>query len=185
MGKVSAKESPKKTAKKNKAGNWAIKITLFTFIISGAFSLLSESVINSASLAISIIIVFFIMLIGIVADIIGMAIVAADEKTFIAMAAKKIKGATRALKILRQAEKVTNICNDVIGDICSIVSGASGAVIAVGLIKGDSMLAGILISSIISALTVGGKAIGKNIALKYSEEILHITGRVMDVFARS
>ena len=60
--------------------------------------------------------------IGIITDIIGTAVTSADERPFIAMASKKINGAKQALRLIRKAERVSSILNDVAGDIVGVVA---------------------------------------------------------------
>ena len=70
---------------------------------------------------------------GILFDIIGVAVTAADPRPFHSMAAHKEPGAKEALMLLRNAGRVSSVCNDVVGDICGIVSGTTTAVIVVRL----------------------------------------------------
>lgn len=46
----------------------------------------------------------------------------------------------------------------------------------------NALLASILVASFISALTVGGKAYFKTIAMKKSDKIVLVAGKVMQVF---
>ena len=106
-----------------------------------------------------------------------------DEKPFHSMAARKVPGAHEAIKLLRNAERVSSICNDVVGDICGVVSGSASATIAaliltnaeVGWPRGISLL----MSALVAGLTVGGKAIGKTIAVKSCTSIVHTVGRLI------
>ena len=96
---------------------------------------------------------------GILFDIIGVAVTAADPRPFHSMAAHKEKGAKEALKLLRNADRVSSVCNDVVGDICGIVSGATGAVIVARLQKGldlESVLSSVGVTALISGATIGG-----------------------------
>src|SRR5699024_11313379 len=72
-----------------------------------------------------LIIVFFIVLIGIVFDMLGIASTAAKEAPLHAMAAEKVKGAKEAVNIYKNADKFASFCNDVIGDISGIISGSA------------------------------------------------------------
>lgn len=103
------------------------------------------------------------------------------------MASKKIRGARQAIRLVQSADTVSNICNDVIGDICSTISGAMGAAIAARLILGAShtneLLSGIIVSSLIAAMTVGGKAIGKKIAVSRSHQVVFALGKVFAFFS--
>ena len=129
-------------------------------------------------------IIFFICL-GILFDIIGVAVTSADEKPFHSMAAHKERGAKEALRLLNNADRVSSICNDVVGDICGIISGATGALIVAHITSGVSaglkVAVSLLITGLVSALTIGGKAAGKGIAVMCSSKVLAICGRVLSV----
>ena len=123
------------------------------------------------------------LVIGIIFDVIGMAVATADEKPFHSMAARKVPGAHEAIRLLRNAERVSSICNDVVGDICGVVSGSASATIAaliltnveIGWPRGISLL----MSALVAGLTVGGKAIGKTVAVSSCTQIVHLVGRVI------
>ena len=83
-------------------------------------------------------VLFFFIALGIVFDMIGIAAASGTEREFHSMAAHKVRGAREAVWMLRNAEKVSSICNDVVGDICGIISGATGALIAANLAAGRS-----------------------------------------------
>lgn len=102
---------------------------------------------------------------------VGVAVTAADEKPFHAMAAKKVPGAGKAIWLLRNADKVASFCNDVVGDICGIISGAASAVIAGQIIAeiaqtGRGNVVQLAMSGLVAGMTVGGKAAGKSIAMQ-------------------
>ena len=149
------------------------------------FSYISTTSINGLATLPALIVLIIVILIGVVFDIVGVAITCATEEEFHAMASKKVKGAKTAIKLIRSAPKVSNICNDVIGDICGIVSGSMGAMIAIYLTSKTSLnstISSLLISSIISSITVGFKAIGKSIAVKNSDEIIFLVAKVLNKF---
>jgi len=162
---------------------WVISIFFITILISGCISLISDEVMANSSLAVAFVILLAIIFLGIVFDIVGMAVATADEKPFHSMASRKVPGAHEAIKLLRNAERVSSICNDVVGDICGVVSGSASATIAtlilmnveVGWPRGISLI----MSALVAGLTVGGKAIGKNIAVKYCTAIVHLVGRII------
>ena len=109
---------------------WVVTIFITTILISGTISLVSDEVMAGSSLAVAFVILLAIIFLGIIFDIIGMAVATADEKPFHSMAARKVSGAHEAIKLLRNAERVSSICNDVVGDICGVVSGSASATIA-------------------------------------------------------
>ena len=124
-------------AKKKKAGKsakpdfkWIALIFLTTVLISALMSFVSSNLLEGAGLALSFVILICIVLTGILFDIIGVAVTAADEVPFHAMASRKVPEAEDALRLIRNAGKVSSFCNDVIGDICGVISGSAAAVIA-------------------------------------------------------
>ena len=123
------------------------------------------------------------ILLGILFDIIGVAATSADETPFHSMAAKKVPEAREALKLLRRAERVSSFCNDVVGDICGVISGSASAVIAaraiVGMESWLGQLVQLLMSAVVAGLTVGGKAFGKSIAIKNSTMIIHAAAKLI------
>ena len=162
---------------------WVVTIFVMTILISGIISLVSDEVMANSSIVVAFLILLAIIFLGILFDIVGMAVATADEKPFHSMAARKVPGAHEAIRLLRNAERVSSICNDVVGDICGVVSGSASATIAaliltnveLGWPRGVSLV----MSALVAGLTVGGKAIGKSIAVKSCTKIVHLVGRVI------
>ena len=125
-------KSDPSTAKKqrNKTVRWVLIIFAVTIVVSALISLISEEVMANSGIGVAFVILFAIVFIGIIFDIIGVSVTSADETPFHAMASRKVPGAKESIRLLRQAEKVSSICNDVVGDICGVVSGSASAVIA-------------------------------------------------------
>src|SRR5574344_1806476 len=124
-------------AKKNKKSNtiWIIKVTLIAFIISIILSSGSEALIPKLNLIGGIIVLLVFIGIGVLFDMIGVAITSADEEPFHAKSSRKVLGASTAVKLLKNAEKVSSFCNDVVGDICGILSGSAGVIITKSIIN--------------------------------------------------
>lgn len=181
MSKGDPSAAKKEEQRKNR--NWVLTIFFVTILISGTISMLSDMVMESSTIAVAFIILLLIILVGIVFDIVGMAVASADEKPFHAMAARKVTGAKESIRLLRNAERVSSICNDVVGDICGVVSGSASATIAAQVLAnfefGWPDLISLLMSSLVAALTVGGKAIGKSIAVNSSTSIVYHTGQII------
>lgn len=155
---------------------WVIIITIASFFLSASLSYFTSGI-NDLSTIIALLIVFIIILINIIFDSIGIAVTAADETPFHAMASRKLYGARQAIMLIRNANKVSSICNDVVGDIAGVISGTVSAFIIVK-ISGNSnasetTLAGLSITGMVASLTVGGKAIGKIIAMHNSNYIVY------------
>ena len=164
-----------------KKDSWIYKVFLMTFFLSLSFSFISNVITTKANIIVMIIINILVIIIGIIFDMIGTACLTCSEVPFHAKSSRKIKGAKESLSLIKNAVKVSSVCNDVIGDICGIISGGMGAMVAISVSKffnGNIILSSLIISSIISSLTVGGKAICKNIAIKNCEEIVFIVGKI-------
>ena len=167
-----------------KKNSWIYKVFLMTFFLSLAFSFVSNVISSRANIFVMILITLLVIAIGIIFDMIGTASLTSNEATFHAKSSKKIKGSKEALSIIKNSVKVASLCNDVIGDICGIVSGGMGAMVAISLssIIGNTVLSSILVSSIISSLTVGGKAIFKTVAIKKCDDIVFLVGKIKSIF---
>lgn len=168
---------------RNKTIRWVVTIFLVTIFVSAAIMLISDEIMSKTGLVVSFIILLLIVLIGIIFDIIGVAVTSADESPFHSMAARKVPGAQEAIRLLRNAERVSSICNDVVGDICGVISGTAAATIAAQLLAKFEFswpqMVGLLMSALVSSLTVGGKAIGKTFAVNSSTAIVHFAGKVI------
>ncbi len=145
--------------------------------------MISDEIMAKSSMVVAFLILLAIVLLGIVFDIIGVAVTSADEKPFHSMAARKVPGAQEAIALLRNAERVSSICNDVVGDICGVVSGSASATIAAQILQNFEFtwpqIVSLLMSALVAGLTVGGKAVGKSIAIGSCTDIVHLAGKVI------
>ena len=168
---------------RQKTIRWVVTIFIVTIFISGSISLLSDLIMSGSSMAVAFLILLLIILVGIVFDIIGMAVATADEKPFHSMAARKVPGAQESIALLRNAERVSSICNDVVGDICGVVSGSASATIAAQILANFEFtwpqVISLAMSALAAGLTVGGKAIGKSFAVNSCTAIVHSVGRLL------
>src|SRR5699024_10529628 len=99
--------------------------------LAAIFSVVSSSILNQVMWVLGLVIVFIIVLIGIMFDVLGIASTAGREAPFHAMASEKISGAKEAIIIIRNADKFSSFCNDLIGDISGIVSGTATVVVII------------------------------------------------------
>jgi len=136
---------------KAKQGNqkWVLTVVCLSFVLSIVMSFVTSMFLESAGLFVAMLSLIVLVMIGIITDIIGMAVTSANEQPFIAMASKRISGAKQALQLIRRAERVSSLLNDVVGDIVGIISGSAGSVIAVYLVSlgMKSAIASMLITS--------------------------------------
>ena len=179
-----------KHEKEKKTGSpyrWALTAFLMAVTLSAVLSLASEAALEGAGLALALLILLLFIGLGILFDIIGTAVMSASPRPFHSMAAHKVKGAKQALLLLRNADRVSNVCNDVVGDICGIVSGATGAVIVVHLQEAfslQSVLISVVVTALVSGLTIGGKALSKGFAIRKSTKVVYLAGRILYLFRR-
>jgi CBS domain containing-hemolysin-like protein len=130
--------------------------------------------------------VVIIVLIGALFDMLGVSAAAASEIPFHSMAAKRIYGAKRAVTFVRNAEKVSSICSDVIGDIAGVLSGAGALAVAVQISKAFNAhgwreeLFIILLTAFITSLTIMAKAAGKTLAISSHTRILLAAAQIIE-----
>jgi hypothetical protein len=147
---------------------WLIAASTFmvTFLISGT----TREFLGTISPFFSFLVLITVILIGILFDIIGTAVITAHESTFHAMAAKQVFGATHAIRLIKSAGEVASFCNDLVGDIAGTLSGAMGAIVAASL--GKPVLI-VIMAPTVSTVTVVGKALGKRPAIKHADRIIY------------
>lgn len=167
--------------KKSSPAKWVITVFIITFLLSLLFSFISSIAINELDIIPAILVLILVVLIGIVFDLIGVATTVATEEEFHSMAAKKIPGAKKAISIIRNSPKVSNFCADVIGDICGVLSGALSAMIAIKIssIYDLNFDIQVVLGAIVAAVTVGGKAITKEIAKANPTQIVFFVAKIL------
>lgn len=186
-----AKRKSKQKQQKQNSGTvnvrWIAIISITSFFLSVVMSYTSKQALEHVGNIIAFVILFAFIAIGIIFDVIGVAATVSTEKRFHSMAARKVSGAKQAIWIVRNAEKVGSFCNDVVGDISGIISGATSAVIITHLTNDGtdlrSLALSLVITGCVSSLTIGGKAIGKTIGISRSEDIVFLVGRLLAVFS--
>ena len=182
---MSKSDSNSGRKERSKTIRWVIVIFIVTIIVSALISFVSDEIMDVSPMWAAFLILLAIVFLGIIFDIVGVAITSADEKPFHSMAARKVPGATESIRLLRNAERVSSICNDVVGDICGVVSGAASATIAAQVfarMNGDPSLEDIVplvMSALVAGLTVGGKAIGKTFAIRSCTSIVAMVGKLV------
>ena len=152
-----------------------------------AFGVLSEVALNGANIFIAIAVIIVFLIISIITDMIGVAVTACDIKNFRAMAAKKVRGSKEAIMLKKNADRVSSIFADILGDICSILSGAAGAVVASSLITQNmtdfvGVIVASLVSAVIAALIISGKALMKKYSMEHADGIILILGKILSIF---
>lgn len=177
---------PKKDPRR-RAVSWVIFVFFLSFVLSLLMSWSSSTALSVVGITLATLTVLILVTIGILFDILGVAVTSADKPPLVAMTTRRVPGARQALWMVQNADRMASICNDVVGDICGIVSGATGAVIVARLQKGldlESVLISVGVTALISGATIGGKALGKPFAMNQSKRVVHLAGRFLHLFHR-
>ena len=186
-GEIKEKRQKKQKKSRQNPYRWAIRVFFFTLAISIIFGILSGET-DNFHLWSAFLVLFFFVAVGVVFDMVGVAVVSADEKPFHAMAAKKIRSAKKAIWLIRKADAVSSFCNDVIGDIAGVMSGACAAAISLKLFAEASDIykfwGSILITAFLSAVIVGAKAFCKPFALAKSQDIVFFAAKCLNIFSK-
>ena len=165
---------------------WVLLLFSVTFLLSAALNSVSERLLSALPMVLGVVVLFVIIFLGIIFDIFGLAVATAEEAPFHSMASDRVKGANASIWLIRNAEKVSSFCNDVVGDIAGIVSGSACAALSAALLfhhkDWNAILTAVLLTASAAALTVGGKAVGKVIAFNKRNQLVYFMGRVLALF---
>jgi len=163
---------------------WSLFISVATLALAIFFSVASTVALEGVAWGAGMLVVLVLVLIGVVFDMIGIASAAAEETPFHAMAAEKVAGARHAIQIVRNADRFSSFCNDVIGDIVGVVSGTATAVVVIKMVASAGIentvyhtVISIVFSAVVSALMVGGKALGKSFAIHNANRVVFLIGK--------
>jgi hypothetical protein len=186
-GNRSVKKKPRKASSAAKSVNfrWALIMLGWTCLISMTLSFLASNALEHIGYILAFLLLGAFILLGVLFDIVGISVASASEKPFHSMASRKVDGAFEALIMVRNAEKVSSFCNDVVGDIAGIISGTTSAVIVTrmsGSLSVNTVVLQLVFPGIVAGLTVGGKAIGKSLALNFNTNIVFYVGRALYFF---
>lgn len=177
----------KKKVKEKRGRRWVVTVILMTFVISSLLQMIQAGLMSKVNLAMAFVILITFVLIGILFDIIGVAVTSANEIPFHSLSSQKIRGAKEAVRLIRSADRVGSFCNDVIGDIVGIISGSATTVIVAMIISSDvnfnDFALTTVMTAIVAALTIGGKAAGKRIAIDKSNSIVFFVGKIISFIA--
>lgn len=165
-----------------------VRVAIITFLISIGLTLLSRGFLSWLGTFSSFLLLLAIVSVGIVFDTVGVATTAAEERPFHAMAADKVAGAKEAVWLVRNADRVSSFTQDIVGDIAGTLSGAIGALIVVRIVAMrpslNETLAATMVVAAVAAITVGGKAWAKGIAIDRRTHIVLQAGRFLHHLGR-
>ncbi|MGD0152148.1 MAG: hypothetical protein ABSC17_00085 [Thermacetogeniaceae bacterium] len=156
---------------------------LLTFFLSLLLTYMADVFLRQVLVVLFMFVMLLVViLLGVIADMIGFAAAAADATPLNAKAANRVLGARQAVRLVKNADQVAVFCSDVMGDISSTLAGAMGAIIVFRLITQHQLVSNwytIVMTALVAAVTVGGKALGKGIAMQEADEIMFRLGQVV------
>lgn len=166
--------------------HWAAKVLIFSICLSMIFGFLSQTLLSSMGAIIASVCICVFIFISVAFDMLGIAAAGASEEQFIAWKEAGIKGANVGLKLCHNSEKVCSFCADVVGDICSTLSGAGGACVVVTIASHLSspaliMFISVCVSALIAGVTIFFKALMKQRALTQANQIILRLGHMLEI----
>ena len=165
---------------------WYIKLFLFSLLLCAFFGVISEIMLSHANIVLAVILILCLVGVSMIFDMIGIAVAASDIKPFLDKRYANNKNVKIAIALIKNADRVNSVCGDVVGDVCSILSGAGGATICVILISHNlgvsSFVLSIMLSSLIASINVLGKAIGKTYAMANAHKIVLKVSKFLGLF---
>lgn len=181
------KKSKQKQSKFAIWWRWPLIVLVASFLLSFTFSLGSEVLLSDANIILSVAVIVIFLVLSIIGDMIGVAVTAGTLEPFRAMASRKIRGANESIMLVKNADKVASIFADILGDICGILSGAAGASVSTVIITDRvvgfmGVFIASLVSAVIAALIIFGKALFKKYSIKHCEKIILIVGKFLSIF---
>lgn len=188
------KNGEKERSEKAHDRSWIMTVLLLTTAISFTIGFITELIYTVIAVSlwriiVAICLLSIIIVVNIIADMMGIAATSADEEPFLAMASRKIAGSKRAVMLCRNADRVSSILNDIIGDVCGIISGASGATISAVLLSNytnlelvPTILISVGVSTLIAVVTITGKAVAKKSATRQANEITMRLAKLLSIF---
>lgn len=164
---------------------WTVIVVIISFTLTVFFSFVTSAAMESLTIFFAFILLLVIIAVNILFDMVGTAVQSAEEKPFHSLASRKVPGASESISVIRHAPQLANMCCDVIGDIAGIISGATTALIVAELIAMfnlTGMLPSLVLTGLVGALTIGGKAMSKGISMQNGNSIVFIVGKIMYFF---
>lgn len=176
---------PKPNTNVSTSHKWTVIVLILSFGLSVFFSFITSVAMESLTIFFAFLLLLVIIAVNILFDMVGTAVQSAEEKPFHSLASRKVPGARESISVIRHAPQLANMCCDVIGDIAGIISGATTALIVaelVAMFNLRGMLPSLILTGLVGALTIGGKAMSKGISMQNGNSIVFLVGKVMYFF---
>lgn len=157
-----------------------------SFIIAAIVGIGSELLMRrTSSLLVAVLFLLAVIGVHIVFDVIGIAATAANEAPHHAKAANRVRGARQAVYLVRHADLVANMANDVVGDVTGTLSGVMAAAIVIDIVRiyptfgTTEIWLSTLMLALVASITVTGKAVGKSFAIQEANKVIAWAGSAL------
>ena len=166
---------------------WAFRMFFIAISLSLFFGFISQTLLTNMGIVIATLGISVFIFFSVIFDMIGIAAASADIEVFEKWKKENVTGADLGVRLCNNSEKVCSFCADVVGDICSTLSGAGGACIVVALTSDLTnnkiiILISISVSALIAGITIFFKALMKERALKNSNKIILKLAKFLNFF---
>ena len=169
--------------RKRKSWKHLVVVFIGSFVIAAIVGMGSELLMRrAASLWLAALFLLTVIGVHIVFDVVGIAATAATEAPHHARAANRVKGARQTVYLVRHADLVANIANDVVGDVTGTLSGVMAASIVIDIIRYYPTLGAkeiwltTFILALVASITITGKAVGKSVAIQDANKVMAWVG---------
>jgi CBS domain containing-hemolysin-like protein len=175
--------------RKRKSWKHLSLVFIGSFLIAAAVGISSELLMRkTSSFWVAIVLLLTVIGVHIIFDIIGIAATAAHEAPHHARAANRVKGGRQAVYLVRHADLVANMANDVVGDVTGTLSGVLAAAIVIDIVRlypnlgTKEIWVTTVVLALVASITVTGKAIGKSLAIQEANQIIAWVGTTIASF---
>ena len=172
--------------RKRKSWKHLVVVFIGSFVIAAIVGISSELLMRrTSSLWVAALFLLTVIGVHIVFDVIGIAATASSEAPHHAKAANRVKGARQAVYLVRHADLVANIANDVVGDVTGTLSGVMAAAIVIDIIRlyptygAKEIWLTTLMLALVASITITGKAVGKSFAIQDANTVIAWVGSVL------
>lgn len=173
------------SGRKNNGSGYLPVVFFGSFFLAAVAGLSSELLMRHTSLIAAFILLLAVIGIGVVFDIVGIAATAATEAPHHARAANRVFGARQAVYLVRNADKVANFTNDIVGDIAGTLSGVMVATIMLDIVlyypslQAHEIWLNTGMLALVASLNITGKAMGKTFAINEANHIIGVVGGLL------
>ena len=164
---------------------WAFKALVLSVSLSIVFGMFSQSLFPTMPAFLSVLIIFFFIIVSVLFDMIGVAFTTMSKSDLNGFSEPDSHLFETLSRLFENKDKISSFCGDIVGDICGILSGAGGVSLVYNMNFLDmnvNFIATCITSSVIAGLTIFGKAIMKGYAVQNCKKVAYLTAKIIYSF---